>query len=246
MVTGEFIAICEGDDYWIEKDKLEKQVSSMQDNPQLDLSFHPAYAENNGRRRPICNYSKNAMIVPASTVVFKKGDFMPTQSLVVRRQVFEDIHHYHSLHGPTVVGDYVIQVLGSARGGALFVPTIASVYRQGHAGSWSSRLRTDIDHYVRWLIGSIYMYNTLDKHTGYLYSEQFAERTYERLAEGLLGNRLSLRKKLRVIFSVKPHQSLRLIPLFAQSLLPRSATQSDNAPIRLARRWILSLQSLFK
>lgn len=171
---------------------------------------------------------------------------MPTQSLIISRQVFEDIRYYHSLHGPTVVGDYVIQVLGSARGGALYVPTIASVYRQGHAGSWSSRLRTDIDHYMSWLIGSIYMYDTLDKHTEYLYSEQFAERTHERLAEGLLGNRLSLRKKLQVIFSVKPHKSMRLIPLFAQSLLPRWLTKMDTAPTRMARRLLSLLRSPLK
>ena len=37
---GDYIALCEGDDYWIDDLKLQKQVDFMKSNAQLSFSFH--------------------------------------------------------------------------------------------------------------------------------------------------------------------------------------------------------------
>lgn len=40
---GRYIAICEGDDFWTRKDKLQRQYEALESNPSIDLCFHPAW-----------------------------------------------------------------------------------------------------------------------------------------------------------------------------------------------------------
>lgn len=41
-VNGKYIALCEGDDFWTSKDKLQKQVDYMEDHPNCSVCFHDA------------------------------------------------------------------------------------------------------------------------------------------------------------------------------------------------------------
>lgn len=42
QVTGDYLAFCEGDDYWIDEYKLQKQFDFLEQNPEYSLVFHQA------------------------------------------------------------------------------------------------------------------------------------------------------------------------------------------------------------
>jgi len=43
---GRYVAICEGDDYWVDKNKLQMQVDFLERNPEYVITFHDAYIFN--------------------------------------------------------------------------------------------------------------------------------------------------------------------------------------------------------
>ena len=38
-----YIALCEGDDFWLDCSKLQIQIDALEKNPGSDFSFHPAF-----------------------------------------------------------------------------------------------------------------------------------------------------------------------------------------------------------
>ena len=140
VVRGEYIALCEGDDFWISETKLQTQYTAMR-RAGVDLSFHPVkHGRNNNNEdvRVICKYFDSASIISAGAVIENGGGFMPTASLIVSRAVFEQLPE--SLVQKSAAGDYLLQVFGSFQR-ALYLPIVASFYRAGVSGSWTSSQR---------------------------------------------------------------------------------------------------------
>jgi glycosyltransferase involved in cell wall biosynthesis len=44
--NGKYIAICEGDDYWTDNQKIQKQVEFLEKNPEFVITYHDAHAFN--------------------------------------------------------------------------------------------------------------------------------------------------------------------------------------------------------
>jgi glycosyltransferase involved in cell wall biosynthesis len=87
LAAGEFIAICEGDDYWIHPRKLERQVAFLRANPHYPFCFHPVLArqDKNGLIEP------NSLGAPGRRAEYRLDDllesnFVGTPSVVFRNR----------------------------------------------------------------------------------------------------------------------------------------------------------------
>lgn len=136
-----YVAICEGDDFWIDANKLQIQMALLLEHPGIDICFHPVKTiVNDGVVLDSKNGLNLPVIVKLTDVVAGGGNFMPTASLIVKTAVVSGMSPwFHTMP----IGDYFIQVYGSLNG-ALFVPQELAAYRLLAANSWTSRMKSNV------------------------------------------------------------------------------------------------------
>lgn len=133
---GKYIALCEGDDYWISSDKLMKQIYYMKKYHNVGISFHPAFTIPNQSRKNelICDYGESIKVISNKTVIKGGGGFMPTASIIFQAKFLNTIPK--DLWRVAPVGDFYLQIICS-KNGAIYIPELRSGYRIQHIGSWS-------------------------------------------------------------------------------------------------------------
>src|SRR5690606_9560707 len=71
--SGEFIAMLEGDDYWTDSSKLQRQVDAMRENPECHVSFHPCHETRHGRR--MSWFGSRQRLLPMERAIMGGGYF---------------------------------------------------------------------------------------------------------------------------------------------------------------------------
>lgn len=141
MAKGEYIALCEGDDFWNDCKKLDLQINALTNLPKVGLCFHPAYVSVSEEIKNIkYNYSTEVKIFTLDDMIYMGGGGCATNSLMIRRS---SIHPLPSWYFTAHVGDIYLQIISSITGGALYLPYPMSVYRKLSDGSWTSQNKLD-------------------------------------------------------------------------------------------------------
>ncbi|MBQ0215601.1 glycosyltransferase [Proteus vulgaris] len=159
---GDYICLCEGDDYWINKNKIQKQFEELEKNKNLNICFTAAKGLNlsTNKYTLLSNHSKNNKYFTCSDIIRGGGDFMPTASIMLRKCVFENLPQWY-LTAP--VGDYFLQIYGASNG-ALFLSNITSIYRVNSVGSWSaSQKKNDENKIVNFCSSMTHILNSMRK-----------------------------------------------------------------------------------
>lgn len=131
---GKYIALCEGDDYWIDENKLQKQFDILEAHPEIDICAHGAKKVNfkNNKTNLITPALENC-VLPVENVIMGGGGYLATNSLMYRKKILDDQPPFTKI----LFMDYTLQVLGSLRGGLYYISDIMSVYRFMTPGSWT-------------------------------------------------------------------------------------------------------------
>jgi glycosyltransferase involved in cell wall biosynthesis len=170
---GKYIALCEGDDYWTDPLKLQKQITGMEEHPECYISFHPAIWRWADGDRLLGLYSDKITTFSTEKVILGGGGFMHTGSIVLNRSAIPRIISFFDIAKDAPVGDYYVQVLGAEHGGALYLPDVMSVYRFGVPGSWSERVSKDSNYWASWFRSCIVCNNKMSVFTKNKYTNLF-------------------------------------------------------------------------
>lgn len=134
---GKYIAICEGDDYWSDTLKLQKQVDFLQQNENYSMCFHNV-DEVDAEGKMISEKIVQSEIEEKDYTIedLSKGNFIHTPSVVFRKNIqkLPDFFIFSPL------GDYPLHMINASYGTIKYFPDTMAVYRVG-TGIWSSQTR---------------------------------------------------------------------------------------------------------
>ena len=128
---GKYIAICEGDDYWTDPNKLQKQVDFLEGNEEYVLCFHNVLIQDDKgimKKDAISDHLGNTM----SMIDLAKGNFIHTPSVVFRNN-FELPKWYYSLP----LGDWPLYLIIIKDKKIKKLDDVMCVYREHPNGIWS-------------------------------------------------------------------------------------------------------------
>lgn len=138
---GTFIAMCDGDDYWTNQDKLQTQLDYLTEHNDLVACFTNATVlHENDQSRKLFHTNLEEGIVPMKKIMLSGGAVYPSSALVFRKNellaspVYQNIYSYAA---DIRIDTLLIYTLG-VRGQIGFINRPMAVYRRWDGGLFSS------------------------------------------------------------------------------------------------------------
>jgi glycosyltransferase involved in cell wall biosynthesis len=86
--SGNYIALCEGDDYWTDPYKLQKQVDFLEANLDYVLCYHPVYELNGDIKKEVIRMPNEPSEYDTASSMAMYGNYIYTPSVVFRNITF--------------------------------------------------------------------------------------------------------------------------------------------------------------
>jgi glycosyltransferase involved in cell wall biosynthesis len=134
LLRGEFIALCEGDDYWTSSQKLQRQVEVLDADRYAVGAFHQA--EMRGRDGEFLDFvspTSNASVLSFEDIVLVNNRATCSMLYRSKSRSSESLSWAKSLP----MGDWPLQVELAASGYWRFLDENMAVYRKHGGGLWS-------------------------------------------------------------------------------------------------------------
>lgn len=137
---GHYLAWLEGDDYWTDTKKLQKQANVLDNHADVMISFHNVSLVNQEGVYQGDFFTDNAP--PELTDINRliMGNYIHTPSCMFRHHVAEIIQPW--IHFLTL-GDWPRHLLLAEHGKIHYLPDIMAAYRNTQSGVWSQRPLAD-------------------------------------------------------------------------------------------------------
>lgn len=136
IATAKYVALLDGDDYWTDSNKLQKQVAFLESHPEFAICCHNARMSYDDGPREAAN------LIPADQKEVSNledllfANFIPTCSVVFRRGLFGELPEWFFTLS---IADWPLHILNAQHGKIEYFNEVMATYRVHQGGAWSSR-----------------------------------------------------------------------------------------------------------
>ena len=177
---GKYIAMCEGDDYWIDENKLQKQYDALEKHGECMMCVHKVEDVSEegysiGNFHPQFKIKKNIISSDEFIKLTEYWAFQTSSYFFVNIPELkeQDLPLFYRLSG---VGDTPLMLLFGSKGKVYYYDSIMSCYRHGAPDSWNERRKKeDIISKKKRIISDINVIKEFDKYTGFKYTNTCRE-----------------------------------------------------------------------
>ncbi|WP_320052896.1 glycosyltransferase [uncultured Acetobacteroides sp.] len=200
---GKYIALCEGDDYWIDSMKLQIQISYLEENSTCFLCCHNSEVLLDDNRKKIFSRIKKSRILTEKELI--NNWIIPTCSIVIRNGNWLN---FPSWSKQIYSSDQLLILMAMNMGDVFFINRNMAVYRFFiNTGSMSSKMKNKIVFVNRQIYYMLSMFNI---ETNYKYSKLIAIK-HNNIKNGMRLMLLRNRRKLLVsVFFMTKYVFMRM------------------------------------
>lgn len=135
LIHTKYVALCDGDDFWTDDKKIEKQLDFLETHPEYSMCFHQTeifYESINKKSIVFPKLSKSELSI--NDILHDNP--IVANTAVYRWMYFEKDSLLNDFPKNIVPGDYYLNIMHAAVGKIHFVNEVMSKYRKHSEGMW--------------------------------------------------------------------------------------------------------------